>query len=361
MTIEEVARGFLESFGFLIAALVVSELLLLVLNRVVRPLVSKTRTTLDDRLIEAVQTPVRLLGVIVGVYLTVNVTSPGAVLLERNAGFWLGTALIAWGGLLAANLVNAFILWYYREVSAEAKLKARFKISEEFIPFVRRAVKITIYALTFIVLLDRFGVEVGPLLAALGIGGLAVALAVKDSLANFFAGIYLLTDKPIRQGEYIAIDNEQSVIKGFVEEVGWRTTRVRTRGNFTYYIPNEKITNSNLVNFSRGIEDNWKGSSILVGVDYSADAEKVKKLLVEAVKKVRKTDKRISSAVDPVARLEDFGDNALVFRVMFRITNHFETEAVQGAVREQVIADLRKARISIPFPQRTVHLKHEAE
>ncbi len=353
----ELVQTILFTFGSLIAAVVVSEALLFILENIVKPLTAKTKTTLDDRLIDAIKTPVRLMGIIIGIYLTISPLYQNALLLDRTLEFWLGTALILWSGLLVSNLINAVIVWYYRELSEESALKSNVKVSHDFVPMLRRIVKATTYIVTIIIVLDRFGVEITPLITALGIGGLAVALALKDTLANFFAGVHLLTDKPIKVGEFISIDDERSPIKGFVEEVGWRTTRIRTRGNFTYYIPNEKITLSNIVNYSRGIENNWKGASIVVSVDYKSNVEKVKEILINAVKKTTGKNTFIASDFEPYARLEEFGDSAMIFKLFYRISTFSEAEAVAGQVREQILEDFRKNKINIPFPVRTIQLE----
>ena len=245
------------TFGFLIGAIIVSEVFLFVLEKIIQPLTTKTKTTLDDRLINSIKTPVRLLGIILGAYFTIKPIYPNYLVLGHNSEFWLVTLLILWAAILISNLINAIILWYYKDLTVDSTLKSKVGISHDFAPMLSRILKILIYTIGIIIVLDRFGIEITPLITALGIGGLAVALALKDTLANFFAGLYLLSDKPIKIGEYISIDSEQSPIKGFVEEVGWRTTRIRTRGNFTYYIPNEKITLNNIVNYSRGEGNNW--------------------------------------------------------------------------------------------------------
>ncbi len=355
--VSDLIEWLVATFGVLIATLVISELLLLFIDKILRPLVSKTRTTLDDRLIDAIRTPIRLLGLIIGTYFAWVALSAGYLVFGRNANFWLGTSLIFWAGAVVSNLANAIIYWYYREVSAETKRKSKIGISDDIIPMLARMVKVAVYAVTLTIILERLGVEMTPIITALGIGGLAVALAVKDTLSNFFAGIYLLSDKPIKRGDFIALDDENSVIKGFVEEIGWRMTRLRTRGNYTYYIPNEKLTQSNLVNFSRGRENNWKGASLAVGVSYGSDVKKVKSVLLEAVGKVQRRDSRLSPSFEPTVRLDELGDSALVFKLFYQVNNHFESEAVGSEIREQVVEDLKRHGIEIPFNTHTVYLK----
>ena len=353
----------IESIGVIVnillplAGLVIgAEIFLFLLDRVVKPLVLRTKTTLDDRVVEAIGEPVRTLAIIFGVYFTLNPLVPGALFLERSVGFWLGTALIVWAGHLASKLANAVMVWYMREFSGDDINKTHMKINKDFIPFLRWVLRICIYLVTFSIVLHRFGVDIAPLVTALGIGGLAVALALQTTLSSFFAGFYLLTDHPIKSGEFIALENENAVIKGFVEEIGWRMTRIRTRGNYTYFIPNEKITSTSIVNFSRGIQNNWKGAAVSVNVKHGSDVEKVKKILHDAVRKVQKRDPKIAKS-EPIVRLEDFGASGLEFKVLYEVNNYFETEVVAGEVREEILKDFEKSGIEIPLSTYNIHIK----
>jgi len=340
----------------LIGLVIAAEFFLVILNRVIKPLILKTKTTFDDRIVEALEEPVRLLGILLGIYFMIEPLVEGSLFYGHNAGFWFQAALILWTGHLASKMVNAVIVWYMREYSVDPKNKASLKINKDIIPILRWLSRITIYLITLIILLQRFGVEITPLVTALGIGGLAVALALQSTLSNFFAGFYLLSDHPIRGGEFIALEDENAVVKGFVEEIGWRMTRIRTRGNYTYFVPNEKIISNNIVNFSRGIQNNWKGASLAVGVKYGSDVAKVKKVIREAVKEVQKRDPKIGKS-DPDVRLEKFGDSALEFKVLYQVNNYFETELVASEVREEILKGFDKAGIEIPFTTYHVYLK----
>lgn len=340
----------IATFGVLVAAVVASEVLVFILNNVIKPLTARTKTTLDDWLIEAAAIPIRLFGLAIGLFLTGMKLYPGTVLFNQTIEFWFSIVLIILGGYTVARLLNSLIMWYYTELSPEVKAKAKIKVNQDLFPIARRVVKILIYIGTAIVVLDRFGIEITPILTGLGIAGLAVALALKDTLANFFAGVSLLTDKPIRVGDYIALDNEQGIVKGFVEEIGWRTTRIRTRGNYVYFIPNEKITLSNVVNFSRGQGTNWKGASLAVGVAYHSDVRKVEATLIEAVRNVQRKDDRMVKTCTPQARLESFGPSSLDFKVLYEVNNVFDADAVAGEVRKEILAQFKKKKISIPYP-----------
>jgi len=355
----------LENFGTLlnivlplVGLIIAGEIFIIILNKVIKPLISKTKTTLDDRILEAIEEPIRMLGILLGLYFMIEPLVLDSLFYGKDFGFWFQTAMILWTGHLISKIVTALIAWYMQEYSIDPKNKSQLKINKDIIPILRWLSRITIYLITFIIILQRFGVEITPLVTALGIGGLAVALALQSTLSSFFAGFYLLSDHPIRGGEFIALEDENAVIKGFVEEIGWRMTRIRTRGNYTYFVPNEKITSTSIVNFSRGIQNNWKGASLTVGVKYGSDVDKVKKIVKEAVQNVQKRDPKIGKS-DPDVRLEKFGDSALEFKVLYQVNNYFETELVASEVREEILKGFDKAGIEIPFTTYHIYLKEE--
>jgi small-conductance mechanosensitive channel len=342
----------------LIGLIIAAEVFLIILNRVIKPLVLKTKTTLDDRVVEAVEEPIRFLGVLLGAYFMLEPLIGGVLIYNRDFGFWFQSVMILWTGHLVSKMVTAVITWYMQEYSVDPQNKAGLKINKDIIPILRWLSRIVIYLITFIIILQRFGVEITPLVTALGIGGLAVALALQSTLSSFFAGFYLLSDHPIRGGEFIALEDENAVVKGFVEEIGWRMTRIRTRGNYTYYVPNEKIISTSIVNFSRGIQNNWKGASVTVGVKYGSDIAKVKTVIKDAVREVQKRDPKIGKS-EPDVRLEKFGDSALEFKALYQVNNYFETELVASEVREEILKGFDKAGIEIPFTTYHIYLKED--
>ncbi len=342
----------------LIGLVVAAEVFLVILNRVIKPFILKTKTTLDDRIVDALEEPVRMLGILLGLYFMIDPLVGSSLFYGHDFGFWFQSVLILWTGHLLSRIVNAVIAWYVQEYSVDPKYKSQLKINKDIIPILRWLSRILIYLITLIIILQRFGIEITPLVTALGIGGLAVALALQSTLSSFFAGFYLLSDHPIRGGEFIALEDENAVVKGFVEEIGWRMTRIRTRGNYTYFVPNEKIISTSIVNFSRGIQNNWKGASVTVGVKYGSDVAKVKKVIKEAVYAVQKRDPKIAKS-EPVVRLEKFGDSALEFKALYEVNNYFETELVASEVREEILKGFAKAGIEIPFTTYHIYLKDE--
>src|SRR5207245_808248 len=128
----------------------------------------------------------------------------------------------------------------------------------------------------FLVLLAALGIQITPILTALGVGGLAVALALQDTLSNLFAGAHLLADKPIRVGDYVKVAD---TVEGYVVDIGWRSTRVRMLQNMVVTIPNKRVAESIITNYD--MPDPRLTLLIRVSVDYGSDVELVERLLVD--------------------------------------------------------------------------------
>ena len=136
--------------------------------------------------------------------------------------------------------------------------------------------KATIWIIGGLVLLSGLGISVTPLLTALGVGGLAVALALQDTLSNFFAGIHLLMERPIRVGDFIRLESGQ---EGYVEDIGWRTTRIRMLPNNMVIVPNGKLAQSILTNYY--LPEPRMAVLIPISVSYHADPDHIERVLVE--------------------------------------------------------------------------------
>ncbi len=367
-SLQAAAGGAINVWGpaLAMAALVflIGEVLLWIIRHVLKPLTAKTKTNLDDFIIDGLPRPVHISALLFAVWAFGQSAFPLAQPFGHPWADWFGGAVIASLGFIVGRIVNAVVLWYYQELTPQLLARhgdAALSLSSDAFPMTRRIAVWLVYLIMFIMLLGHFGLLgiLMPLLAGLGIAGLAVGLALQDTLTNFFSGLQLLSNKPVKVGEYIALEREDGTIKGFVEEIGWSTTRIRTRGNATYYVPNKMLCNTLIVNFSRGLDDNWKGSSLKVGVDYSADPAQVEKIILETIRSLQKTDSRIG-AQDPIVRLDEFGESALVFKVMWTVHDFAQSEMVAGEVREAVLSALRAHNIGIPYPTRVLHMANSA-
>jgi small-conductance mechanosensitive channel len=214
----------------------------------------------------------------------------------------------------------------------------------------RVAVRVVIGALAVLMALQSLGVPVTPLLTTLGIGSLAVALALQDTLANFFAGLYLLADRPVRSGDYIKIYEGE---EGYVEAIGWRSSRLRTLKNNIVIVPNQKLSQAVLTNFH--LPGPELVLSIPIRATYDADPEVVEACLLDELLKTVAQMPEVSKTTEPSVRLSDLGESGLVYQCVVTARD-FEAQGPAGnQIRKRLLARLRKEGIAVPYPQRVIH------
>src|SRR6059036_3173689 len=173
----------------------------------------------------------------------------------------------------------------------------------------RAASRLTILAVGFLVLLSALGIHIAPILTALGVGGLAVALALQDTLSNLFAGMHLLADRPIRVGDYVKIAD---TTEGYVVDIGWRSTRVRMLQNTVVVVPNKKVAESIITNYD--LPEPRLSLSIPVSVSYRSEPDHVERTLVdEATKGLGQIPGLLAHPAPFVRLIPGFGESSLDF------------------------------------------------
>jgi small-conductance mechanosensitive channel len=206
------------------------------------------------------------------------------------------------------------------------------------------------------VLLDALGVQITPLLTALGVGGLAVALALQDTLSNLFAGVHLLADKPIRVGDYVKIAD---TIEGYVVDVGWRSTRVRMLQNNVVIVPNKRVAESIIVNYD--MPERRMGLLIKVSVGYASDPDLIERILVEEAHAAAVDVPGLLAEPAPSAKLiPGFGEYSLDFTLVCQVTSFVDQFAVQHELRKRILRRFRAEGIEMPYPIQVVETRGSA-
>lgn len=213
-------------------------------------------------------------------------------------------------------------------------------------------IKVIVYCLGILMILQSLGIKITPILTALGVGGLAVALALQDTLSNLFAGIQIVSTKKINTGDYIRLDSGQ---EGFVEDVNWRYTSVRVGANSIFIVPNSKIASIIVTNFDYPNKEYV--FDISVGVDYNSDLEKVERVTIEVIKELQQDVEECVPDFDPFIRFQQFGASSIDLKAFIRVKDF----GSQSKVRHEFIKRLKKRYeeegINIPYPTQTVFLK----
>jgi small-conductance mechanosensitive channel len=212
--------------------------------------------------------------------------------------------------------------------------------------------RVVVLAMGFLVMLQTLGISIAPLLTALGVGGLAVALALQDTLANLFAGIHILASKTVQPGDYIRLSSGE---EGYVVDINWRQTTVRQLSNNLVVVPNGQLAKTNMINFTR--PEQRLTVLVQVGVGYDSDLEHVEKVTAEVVAEVMK---EITGAVpdhEPAIRFHTFGDSRIGFTVILGVGEFSDQYRIKHEFIKRLHRRFRAEGISIPAPTRTVALQ----
>jgi small-conductance mechanosensitive channel len=303
-----------------------------------------TETKIDDIIIGSLRTPSIYWCVAVGLYIGIAVSElPVKYILYLTKA--IHVIIIFSVTIAAANLTGRIFTDYVHKASLP-------------IPTTGLAygiLKGTIIILGLLIILSVLGISITPLITALGVGGLAVALALQDTLANLFAGIHILMERSIRVGDFIRLETGQ---EGYVEDITWRTTRVRMLPNNMVVIPNSKLSQSIVTNYC--LPEKRMALLIPIGVSYSSDPEKVEKILIEEAKKAVGQVPGLLGEPEPFVRfIPGFGDSSLDFTLICQVREFVDQYLAQHELRKRIFRRFNVEGIEIPFPQRTVHLKEE--
>lgn len=294
------------------------------INRFLRSLAKKTATRLDDILIEAVGAPFSLLIIIAGAYFSISNLdiAPHWMTLISHVFFVAITLALAW--LVQRIISSSFPILFSVNQGHEKTPK-----------IISRIINGAVYFVAGMTILSHFHIEITPLVTTLGIGGLAVGLALQETLSNFFAGLHLISDKPINVGDYIEFEGipGASKVSGYVEDIGWRSTKCRTRQNTVVVVPNAKLSQSVIVNFSR------LGKPLMVPIQFrvpfDSDLEKVEHAITEAALLISHKTRGAIEDADSVVRFHTPIEDG--------ITVHVEMGVESVEDRDHVISEFLKA------------------
>jgi small-conductance mechanosensitive channel len=211
--------------------------------------------------------------------------------------------------------------------------------------------RVLIASLGLLLLLNTLGIAITPLLTALGVGGLAVALALQDTLAQLFAGIHILASHQIQPGAYILLDNG---MEGYVEDTNWRNTIIRQTSNNFVVVPNDTLAKSILTNYHR--PDQQMSVSVTVGVSYDSDLESVEQVTLDVARQAMTEVDGAVPEYEPVVRFTDFGESSVNFNVTLRAAEATRRGLVTHEFIKRLHRRFQDEAISMPFP--TITLTH---
>jgi len=220
---------------------------------------------------------------------------------------------------------------------------------------VQGLVRFTVLGFGLMIVLDSLGISITPLVASLGIGSLAVALGLQETLTNLFAGLYILAERPIRVGDFIKLESGE---EGYVTDIGWRNTRLRLLANILVVVPNNKIISTTIRNYY--LPDKEMAALVEVGVAYGSDLEKVERVTIEAAREVQKKVQGAIPHFEPFIRYHTLSDSSINFTVILRVKEFTEQYLLKHEFLKALYARYQKEGITLPFPTRTLHIPAHA-
>jgi len=315
----------------------------LLIDRVLKKLADRTELDIDNYLIDILHTPICWSIFWFGVLHVLVIRSmkpPWESVLPAAAK---SAILVFW--------IIAFIRVFNKLVEErKAKVLLRGKIGDDLFLLLKNIIRVVVFVAGILWLLAIWKLDLTPLFASAGIVGIAVALAAKDTLANFFGGISIFADKTFKVGDYIILDNNE---RGEVVEIGIRSTRIKTRDDILITIPNSILASSKIINESAPVPR--FRIRVPVGVSYGTDLDKVEEILL----RVAKANENVVPEPEPRVRLRRFGESSVDFELLCWVDDPslkgLETHNLLKATYQLFGSE----GVTIPFPQRDVHIiKH---
>jgi small-conductance mechanosensitive channel len=331
--------------GVLVITLVVGRIAKRFLFRALRDWASKTKTQADDILIQAFSGPFMIWVLILGLQLATQ----SSELSERATGLISKGLLILWVislTIVASRLAGDLIKHFGGEIQEALPVTS----------LTQNLARLGVITIGVLILLNQLGISVTPILTALGVGGLAVALALQDTLANLFAGFYVSLSGNIRPGDYIKLDSGE---EGYVTDITWRSTTVRALANNMIIVPNSKLSQAIVTNYY--LPEKRMSLSIPIGVSYDSDPEQIERILIEEAKKGTQDIPGLLAEPAPFVRfIPGFGDSSLNFALICQVGEFVDQYFAQHELRKRIFKRFREEGIEIPFPIRTVYLRDES-
>jgi small-conductance mechanosensitive channel len=250
------------------------------------------------------------------------------------------TAFLSSFTLVLARLTSGFVNLYLRRTDG---LSASL---------ISNVVKISVLVLGTLILLQTLGIEITPIITTLGITGIAVGLALQDTLANLFAGFYLIFSKQVRTGDYVKLDDGH---EGYVTDITWRNTTIKELSNNVIIVPNSKLSSAIFINYHLPVKEITL--TMNVGVSYDSDLDHVERVTVEVAKDVMREIAPELLDNEPYIRFNEFADFSINFTLYMRVSEYFDQRMAKHLFVKKLHKRYNQEGITIPFPIRDVYVQ----
>ena len=335
----ESQRQWLFALAILFGSILVGYLIRTIAVRRLAAVFRRTQTELDDLVLSAFRRQIPIWFLLGGVAAAARI-APLSERVAQMAERLCAVGLVLSISFAVAGMAAGLLDRYTRRAGAAI---ATTSLAQN----VTRAIILTVGGL---LALSNLGISITPLLTALGIGSLAVALALQPTLSNLFAGLHLAITRPIRVGDFVELENGE---QGFVLDIGWRASRMRAPANHVIVVPNSRIADMILMNYN--LPDPEVALQIPVFVSYKSDLHVVERITCEVAAEVLRTTPGGVPTFEPTVRYDKLGDSAIGFLVTLRVREYADRVLVTHEFLKRLRSRYAQEGIEIPYPQRVLH------
>jgi small-conductance mechanosensitive channel len=305
--------------------------------------VRKTDSRAGDAILSAVRTPFLVLCIMLGIYVALEFSNLSKSFVDKADK---GLSILS---IFAVAMVTANILCGFTRIRAE-RIESVLPVTS----LTENIIRIVVYGAGGLIVLNGLGISITPILATLGVGGLAVALALKDTLSNFFAGFHIVVTKQIRVGDYLKLSSAE---EGYVNDISWRTTKIRTLAGNLVLVPNAKLTELIVTNYT--LPDKDMAVLVGLGVHYDSDLAKVERVTCGVAAEVmREVPGGVPDFV-PFIRYHTFGASSIDFSVILRGKEFVDQYLIKHEFIKRIHERFAKEGIVIPYPISALNYEQE--
>ena len=330
----------LVSFGIILGALLLGKFAYYCLQKIGKKLTAKTKTRVDDVIFDMIEEPASLMVTIYISWFGIGLlTLPEGLVKTLDNCFYFSLVLsLAW-------MVDRVAKALMDEIVVPMTEKTETDFDDQLLPIARKGLRAIIWAIAIIVGVDNAGYDIGAVLAGLGIGGLAFALAAQDTVSNLFGGVTIFVDQPFKINDRVQLDG----LDGTIVEIGTRSTRLRTLEGRMVTIPNSRFTDQAVINVS---SEPTRKVNVGIGLTYDTDAAGIEQAL--------KILKNIVHSVDDVednhlAWFGEFGDFALGVTLIYYIKKESSITDTMTKINLRILKEFAEAGLDMAFPTQTLH------
>ena len=338
-----IQKPVLQAVLYIIGSFIVAQISDWIISKVLAKLASKSTNTVDDRIIQILHRHIYYSLLFMGLGISIQLFKMPEVIVFLLIGIFKSIAILIWSIALFQAFMH-FINWYSQHQFNNGSI-----VQPHTLPLFDNIGKVVIFLIAVYFILISWQINVTGLLASTTVLAAILGFAAKDTVANLFAGFFIMADTPYKPGDYINLDGGE---RGYVKHIGLRSTRIMTRDDVEITLPNSLIANSKIINESGGPKEDER-IRINISVAYGSNIDNVRTIL----EKIANDNQNV--CVNPVPRLRfrNFGDSGLNFQLLFWIAKPEFRGRIIDKLNTAIYKEFSKQKIEFPYPQRTIHIK----